>query len=755
MDLVSLELINFGSYINQVIDFSGLHIVCLYGDNGSGKTTFTEAISWALFGKGPKSGRRNDSDCYVNDKATECSVTLVFELNKILYKIYRSWNKKDRKGQLNFFYKEDDWIPIGSGKRDVQNEIVKTLGMDYKTFIASVFAPQGQSDSLTSDNLDDMEKKEIISTILGLGFWDDFLKKAQEESKNKQRELEVLANKMEPLKACVDNEEAVQLSLKEKEECLVEKEGLFEEVLHDVSDLEKYFYFSNKEKETMDQLLKSKQEETSKFNKAKEEIITEKESLFKNIEYLEKKIADTTKKLKEHQEIIAQKEEIEERYGEYESVSSELASFDEKLVKYNQICKEIADKEKEETKWVIKQKEILSELRTQIEKDQKTASLLDRVNCDHEMKENCPLLKNAHEAKKSLTEAEEQYELMQTFKSPYGDKIANLKKKLEEVGYNEREHNLKKSELQKLQCYASLKIELGSALAEHKHLTKNIEENQNQIKENKDKIGSLDDRLRTLTEDYQKQMAVIDEDIKKIEESLAKYDENKEALNIKREQLDILKEEVNVLREEIGALRQQCTEIKKAKEDLTKCNKAYTKLDEEIKILKILEKAAHKKSGVPLFIIENTRPQIESLTNDLLERITDGRFSISIETQVETKTTENIREVLKVIVYDSGLPRPYHQLSGAEKFIIDISIRVGICKFLAYRSGTAIKLLIIDEGLSSLDEKNRPRILKALLEIGKEFNKVLVITHIADFYNMLSQRMCFKNDQGTEVTIFK
>ena len=298
MDLVSLELINFGSYINQVIDFSGLHIVCLYGDNGSGKTTFTEAISWALFGKGPKSGRRNDSDCYVNDKATECSVTLVFELNKILYKVHRSWNKKDRKGQLNFFYKEDDWIPIGSGKRDVQNEIIKTLGMDYKTFIASVFAPQGQSDSLTSDNLDDMEKKEIISTILGLGFWDDFLKKAQEESKNKQRELEVLANKMEPLKACVDNEEAVQLSLKEKEECLVEKEGLFEEVLHDVSDLEKYFYFSNKEKETMDQLLKSKQEETSKFNKAKEEIITEKESLLKTLSISKRKLPTPLKSLK-------------------------------------------------------------------------------------------------------------------------------------------------------------------------------------------------------------------------------------------------------------------------------------------------------------------------------------------------------------------------------------------------------------------------------------------------------------------------
>lgn len=756
MDLISLELQNFGSYKNETISFAGLHIAGLFGANGSGKTTLTEAISWALFGKGPKSGRRNDADCYVNDSTTECAVTLVFELNNMVYKVHRTWNKDERKGQLNFTYQAEDWVQIGNGKRDVQNEIIKTLGMDYKTFIASVFAPQGQSDSLTSDNLDDMEKKEIISTILGLGFWADLLKKAQEEGKEKQKELDLLTAQIEPLKALVEKESTVKAELETKSEALKENESLLAETTSAIVELEKYFVTVEKEKESQKRLIKDKEKKEADFKNNQKEISTEEEALTKEIDDLKTRINEATEKVKNLQSILSQKDEIESKYSQLEALTKEICGFEEKLTEHNRIYQAIIVKEKEEAEWKTKQKEVLSGIHVQLERDRQAAALLDKVNCPQTMKDSCPLLQSARNAKKSLPDTEEQYGLLKTFKSPHTEKITILKTELKKVGYDEAGHNKKKEELKKLQRYTGLKIELNSALTEDKHLQHDLKNYEKQLEMSKQKLESLMSKQNSLIKVYQKEIAILEEEIEKIDQNLVQYDKNQLSLTEKKETVAALKQEINLLREEIGALKQQQDQIKAAKKDVVNYQEKHDKLFEEIEVLKIIEKAAHKKSGVPLFIIENTRPQIECLTNDLLERITDGRFSISIETQVETKTTENIQEVFKIFVYDAGRPRPYHQLSGAEKFIIDISIRVGICKFLARRSGTAIKIFIIDEGLSSLDEENRPRILKAIFEIGKEFNKVFIITHIVDFQNMLGQRIHFtKTPNGTKVTIVK
>jgi exonuclease SbcC len=56
---VKLTLCNFMPYREAVLSFAGIHVACLCGDNGNGKSALLDAITWALWGK---SRAKNDDD---------------------------------------------------------------------------------------------------------------------------------------------------------------------------------------------------------------------------------------------------------------------------------------------------------------------------------------------------------------------------------------------------------------------------------------------------------------------------------------------------------------------------------------------------------------------------------------------------------------------------------------------------------------------------------------------------------------------
>ena len=56
---IRLELENFLCYRQpDPLDFSGIHVACLAGDNGAGKSSLLDAITWALWGRAR--ARRDD-----------------------------------------------------------------------------------------------------------------------------------------------------------------------------------------------------------------------------------------------------------------------------------------------------------------------------------------------------------------------------------------------------------------------------------------------------------------------------------------------------------------------------------------------------------------------------------------------------------------------------------------------------------------------------------------------------------------------
>ena len=49
---VRLEITNFLAYCNPApLDFSGIHVAVLVGENGAGKSSLLDAMTWALWGR--------------------------------------------------------------------------------------------------------------------------------------------------------------------------------------------------------------------------------------------------------------------------------------------------------------------------------------------------------------------------------------------------------------------------------------------------------------------------------------------------------------------------------------------------------------------------------------------------------------------------------------------------------------------------------------------------------------------------------
>jgi exonuclease SbcC len=84
---VRLKLRNFMCYRDTVppLDFTGIHLACISGDNGNGKSAIIDAMTWALWGK----ARAKGIDDLIYSAQSEMEVEFDFAIGEQLYRIIR------------------------------------------------------------------------------------------------------------------------------------------------------------------------------------------------------------------------------------------------------------------------------------------------------------------------------------------------------------------------------------------------------------------------------------------------------------------------------------------------------------------------------------------------------------------------------------------------------------------------------------------------------------------------------------------
>ena len=207
---VTLALRNFMCYrdgddagLPLALNLDGIHVACLSGENGAGKSALLDAITWALWGEA-----RMADDELIAQGESEMEVDLIFALGDQPYRVIRkrqAGKTGSRGGKSPGKSAVDLQISTGGGWRtlsentvgETQAKINDLLRMRYKTFINASFLLQGRADEFTRKL--PSERKEVLAEMLDLGEYAALEQRAKDRAKGLSDQSRGLEGQIEQL----------------------------------------------------------------------------------------------------------------------------------------------------------------------------------------------------------------------------------------------------------------------------------------------------------------------------------------------------------------------------------------------------------------------------------------------------------------------------------------------------------------------------------------------------------------------------
>jgi len=294
---VKLTLHNFMPYREAQISFEGIHVACLSGDNGAGKSALLDGLTWALWGKARV--RRDDELITLGQR--EMEVDFTFDLASSLYRVIRKRKAGKRGSSLLDFQIEDEgeWRSLAESTiKDTQEKIDRTLRLDYDTFVNSAFLRQGRADEFTVKTA--AERKRVLGEILGLDIWAGYEDRVKLKSRAVDESVRALDLRLEEIE--------VELGRRPEYEAQVEEARAEVDELGEVLQQAQEAY---QEVETARAELRQVRAELAQLaERAKQ---TQQE-----LETLEQERTERTNRLAEYQALLAQAAEVEAGHTAYQ-----------------------------------------------------------------------------------------------------------------------------------------------------------------------------------------------------------------------------------------------------------------------------------------------------------------------------------------------------------------------------------------------------------------------------------------------------
>jgi exonuclease SbcC len=309
-----------------------------------------------------------------------------------------------------------------------------------------------------------------------------------------------------------------------------------------------------------------------------------------------------------------------------------------------------------------------------------------------------------------LTQQENHSELQQ--------KIVALDRSLAEIGYNLEEHNQVRSQLRQAQQWLSRVEKLNSAQQQYPQVQQRLEQIQ-QLKTSKAQdIKAVETQIDIL-EQKLKETPDLNEQIQQLDKQI----------QLRRQQMDQTLSQLGSLKQQQAYLESLNTQQREQKQQLETVRRQYRVYSELAQ--------AFGKNGIQALMIENILPQLEAETNQILSRLSANQLHIQFITQragrsnkSSKKKTAKLIDTLDILIADAQGTRPYETYSGGEAFRINFAIRLALAKLLAQRAGTALQMLIIDEGFGTQDAEGCSRLIAAINAISSDFACILTVTHM-------------------------
>jgi DNA repair exonuclease SbcCD ATPase subunit len=181
----------------EVADFNGASLIAIVGENGAGKSSIFDAITFALYGV-HRLGKMHAADLISQDM-DRLSVDFEFEVDGQRYMVHRGRGRRDNERDQGLWIWDDgagDWTIVGGTEREdsLRQTLERVVRLSPEAFTSSFMLQQGGATEFL--DADPQPRFNIISGLIGLQAYEALEKGARESAKDEKKKLDELTAKL-------------------------------------------------------------------------------------------------------------------------------------------------------------------------------------------------------------------------------------------------------------------------------------------------------------------------------------------------------------------------------------------------------------------------------------------------------------------------------------------------------------------------------------------------------------------------------
>lgn len=791
MYLRSIQLENYRKFELAQTEFAD-GIVGVIGNNGVGKSTLVEAIAWALYGNEASRTTKEEIRRLSARPADICRVTLEFELAGNSFRVVRQIKGENLTGDASVIVEGN---PVARGIKGVKEYVEKMLGMDYKAFITSFYAPQKELNVLS--DFQPYKRKELLVRMLGIENIDSALKSIREDKRELDIKSETISVHLKDMQSLRTEKKEKETNLNRLEKEVTQREAELKEISSSLSSSEAEVNRMKKEYEQHHQLnqkLSIKKTQRSTLTAQLEEKRKEKERLLE----LSRKADDLKPQVEKHHQARSQIAELdqlklkaEKKNLTEQQVGQLKKSISSDNKRLNELSLKLREKQNMETK-LNRSKERISQIETDLEKTRKKYVHLqtsfrplseDKGKLEKQLKginelgpdsvcDRClrPMGEDYEKIRSHLSEELSKLgkDSSKLIKEKDGVEIEGKKLKEQKIEVEKEKEKIRKqweALLRSVGEEENLKKSLDEKVKDLLSLSKKLEEIGEitydpevhlRLKSEFEKLEKIKEKHTQIAQDV-KRLPEVEEKIKEIGERIKLLGKEEEELGNKIKELGFSEASFRQAERKFEEFRakthqvefslkdlihrsETCqNELKRTKSDIEETKRQNSEIKKYKEEKLYLEKLDKVFSDFRVSLIDRIKPTLSGYARELFADLTDGRYQ-----------DFELNEEYEIFIHDNGQKFSVDRFSGGEKDLANLCLRLAISLMISESSGVEFSFIILDEIFGSQDQSRKESILNGLARLKNRFRQIFLITHIDDIKDSVENLITVvENEDGT------